>query len=164
MINLGKFSDNGNEVILEECDNGCLKCVSHCKDKNGYVRIRYNGKHERLFRVLFQTKYGPIPKNKLLRHICNNSWCCNVEHLKIGNQKENMMDMIKAGRSLRGRQNIKLRGKQNGSNKLTNEEVKEIYLSKSSYSELSKKYNISKTNIVYIKNKKQWQWLTDKLD
>ena len=53
---------------------------------------------------------------------------------------------------------------QDGSNKLTEEEVKEIYLSDLGCTTLSKKYNVSKTNIRYIKNKQQWKWLTDKLD
>lgn len=166
MINLGKISDGvtSKEVILEQQDNGCIKCVSHCTDKDDYARIRYNGKHDRLFRVLYQQKYGKIPKGLVLRHLCNNAWCVNVEHLKIGTQKENAQDMINCGRSLKGKNNFKLNGIKNGSNKLTEEEVKEIYLSKEKNSILAKKYNVSKTNIYLIKNKKQWQWLTDNLD
>ena len=55
-------------------------------------------------------------------------------------------------------------GIKNGSNKLTEEEVKEIYLSNLGCTTLSKKYNVSKTNIRYIKNKQQWKWLTDTFD
>ena len=46
----------------------------------------------------------------------------------------------------------------------TKKEVKEIYLSNLGCTILSKKYNVSKTNIRYIKTKKQWKWLTDTLD
>ena len=94
MVNLGKFSELGKEVIIEQQSNGCIKCLSHCTDKDGYVRIRYNGKHDRLFRVLYTIKYGEIPKGMVLRHLCNNAWCVNVEHLKVGTQKENVQDMI----------------------------------------------------------------------
>ena len=47
MISLGKFSNSNTskEVILEKLENGCIKCLSHCTDKDGYVRIMYNGKH-----------------------------------------------------------------------------------------------------------------------
>ena len=166
MISLGKFSNSNTskEVILEKLENGCIKCISHCTDKDGYVRIRYNGKHDRLFRVLYQQKYGKIPKGLVLRHLCNNSWCCNIEHLKLGTHKENMEDMVKCGHSGKGKQNLKIRGKNNNANKLKENEVKEIYLSKDKNSILAKKYNVSKTNISYIKNKKQWQWITDTLD
>lgn len=75
-----------------------------------------------------------------------------------------MEDMINCGRSQKGKQNIKITGESNKANKLKENEVKEIYLSDLGYTTLSKKYNVSKTNIRYIKNKKQWKWLTDTLD
>lgn len=164
MVNLGKLSNNGKEVILEKQDNGCIRCISHCTDKDGYTRIRYNGKHDRLFRVLYQKKYGEIPKGLVLRHLCNNAWCVNVEHLKVGTQKDNYQDMVNCGRSPKGKKNLKISGENNHNHKLTEEQVKEIYLSKLKISELAKLYNVSETNISYIKHKKQWGWLTDKLD
>lgn len=164
MISLGKLNEYGKEVILEKLDNGCIKCISHCTDKDGYVRIMYNGKHDRLFRVLYQQKYGKIPKGLVLRHLCNNAWCVNVEHLKVGTQKENHQDMIDCGRSPKGKRNLKISGEKNNNHKLSEKQVKEIYLSKLSLKTLSKIYGVSTSNISYIKNKKQWQWLTDTLD
>ena len=164
MINLRKLNKQGKEVILEKLENGCIKCISHCTDKDGYVRIMYNGKHDRLFRVLYQQKYGKIPKGLVLRHLCNNAWCVNVEHLKVGTQKENYQDMIDCGRSPKGKRNLKISGEKNNNHKLSEKQVKEIYLSKLSLKTLSKIYGVSTSNISYIKNKKQWKWLTDKLD
>lgn len=166
MINLGKFNNGSTskEVIVETQGNGCWKCLSHCTDKDGYVRIRYNGKHDRLFRVLYQQKNGEIPKGLVLRHLCNNAWCVNVEHLKVGTQKENYQDMIDCGRSPKGKRNLKISGEKNNNHKLSEKQVKEIYLSKLSLKTLSKIYGVSTSNISYIKNKKQWQWLTDTLD
>ena len=166
MINLGKFNNGSTskEVIIETQENGCWKCLSHCTDKDGYVRIRYNGKHDRLFRVLYQQKYGEIPKGLVLRHLCNNAWCVNVEHLKVGTQKENYQDMIDCGRSPKGKRNLKISGEKNNNHKLSEKQVEEIYLSKLSLKTLSKIYGVSTSNISYIKNKKQWQWLTETLD
>ena len=166
MINLGKFNNGSTskEVIIETQENGCWKCLSHCTDKDGYVRIRYNGKHDRLFRVLYQQKYGKIPKGLVLRHLCNNAWCVNVEHLKVGTQKENYQDMIDCGRSPKGKRNLKISGEKNNNHKLSEKQVEEIYLSKLSLKTLSKIYGVSTSNISYIKNKKQWQWLTETLD
>ena len=48
--------------------------------------------------------------------------------------------------------------------KPSDDKVKEIYRSKLSNRALSKIYHVSDTNIGYIKNKKQWEWLTDTLD
>lgn len=166
MINLGKLSNGSTskEVILERQENGCIKCISHCTDKDGYVRIKYNGKHDRLFRVLYQRKYGKIPKNMVLRHLCNNAWCCNVEHLKVGTYKENYQDMVECGKDRKGKKLIKNRGIKNHANKLTEQQVKEIYLSKLGGRKLAKIYGVSSTNIRNIKNKLQWEWLTDTLD
>lgn len=100
----------------------------------------------------------------VLRHLCNNAWCVNVEHLKIGTHKENYQDMIDCGRSNKGKSNFKVAGEKNGISKLTEKQVKEIYLSKLSLKKLAKIYNVSSTNISNIKNKKQWKWLTDTLD
>ena len=50
MINLGKLTKQGKNVILESDENGCIKCVSHCRDKDGYIRVRVNGKNTRLHR------------------------------------------------------------------------------------------------------------------
>ena len=60
IINIGKFTINGKDVLLKENKNGCLECISHCKDNSGYTRIQYNGKQDRLFRVLYEKKYGEI--------------------------------------------------------------------------------------------------------
>ena len=166
MINLGKLNNGSTskEVVIEVQENGCWKCLSHCTDKDGYVRIKYNGKHDRLFRVLYQQKYGQIPKGLVLRHLCNNAWCVNVEHLKVGTQKDNYQDMVDCGRSLKGKQNLKISGEKNHNHRLSEKQVEEIYLSKLSLKTLSKMYNVSTSNISYIKNKKQWKWLTDTLD
>ena len=166
MINLGKFNNGttSKEVIVEVQENGCWKCLSHCTDKDGYVRIRYKGKHDRLFRVLYQQKYGKILKGLVLRHLCNNAWCVNIEHLKVGTQKENYQDMVNCGRSRKGKKNLKLYGERNHNHKLSEKQIKEIYLSDLSYNMLAKIYNVTSTNISYIKNKKQWKWLTDTLD
>lgn len=164
MIKLDKLSKTGKEIVLEEQENGCIRCTSHCSDNDGYVRIRYNGKHDRLFRILYQQKYGEIPKGLVLRHLCNNAWCCNIEHLKVGTHKENARDRTLCGRSGLGKPNLNCRGIKNPSNRLSEEQVKEIYLSDLGCTTLSKMYNVSKTNIRYIKTKKQWKWFTDEID
>ena len=166
MINLGKINkgSTSKEVVIEVQENGCWKCLSHCSDKDGYVRMRYNGKQERLFRILYEKEKGKMPKGKVLRHLCNNSWCVNVDHLEIGTPKDNYEDMVKCGRSKIGRNTPKMLGNENPSSKLTENDIRIIYLSNLKNVELAKIYNVSEANISYIKNKKQWKWFTDTLD
>lgn len=164
MINIGRVSEGvtSKEVLLEITNGDCYRCISHCSDSDGYVRIRFKGKHERLFRVLYMLKYGDIPQGYVIRHKCDNTWCCNVNHLEIGTQKDNVNDMILRNRH--SKTNLKSRGERNSQSKLTDEQVIEIYKSTLGYKRLSKKYNVSATNIRNIKKGLQWRWLTEKLD
>lgn len=161
---MDRITKNGKDIFLEKLDNGCVICTSHCKDKDGYVRIRRNGKHDRLHRIIYEMHYGEIPKGLLIRHKCDNPNCCNIEHLEIGNHKDNAKDMVERGRSNKGKPNFNSRGTLNKQSKLTEQQVKEIYLSTLSLRDLGKLYGVSDTNISYIKHKKQWKWLTDTLD
>ena len=164
MISLGKFTKNSKNIVLEEKPNGCLECVSHTKDDFGYTRIRYNGKHERLFRVIYQITYGDIPNGMLIRHKCDNPACCNIEHLEIGTRKDNVDDMISRGRSKYNKPKPNIRGSNNKASKLKEEQVKEIYLSNLSHNKLAKKYAVSKATISQIKHKQMWKYYTDTLD
>lgn len=163
MINLGKLSKTGKEVILEEKENGCIECISHCKDNYGYTRIKIDKKHQRLFRYIYEQKYGKIPKGMVIRHTCDNTSCCNIEHLLIGTQKDNVRDMIERGRDKFHEPKHNLRGTKNGSNKLTENQVINIYMSKLTNKELANKYNVSTTLISYIKSGKCWSWLNKNL-
>lgn len=163
MINLGKLSPNGRNVILEKQSNGCIYCISHCKDENGYTRIRYNKKHERLFRILYCKKHGDIPHGMLIRHKCDDPACCNINHLELGTSKDNVDDMIKRGRSRYKEQKPWLNGSNNLQSKLSDKEVIYIFKSPLSSRKLSKQFGVSKTTISNIKNKKYWVWLTKDL-
>lgn len=168
MINIGKLSPNGKDVVLKQMENGCIECISHCRDNCGYTRIFINNKPQRLFRYLYEQKYGKIPKGFLVRHKCDNPHCCNIEHLELGSYRDNYQDLINRQydkyHNARINSGIKLRGTLNREHKLTENQVKEIYLSNLSNIELAKIYNISDANVSYIKHKKAWKWFTDKLD
>lgn len=94
------------EKIKSNCDvvDGPLEtpcwvwkgCNSGKKQPHG--RVRYMGPKQAVHRLTYQFARGPIPKGKVIRHMCNNSLCCNPDHLKMGTQKDNMKDCIKAGR------------------------------------------------------------------
>lgn len=79
--------------------SGCWRCISHTHDEHGYVRIRVRGTMDRLHRRSYNLAKGRIPRNRVIMHLCDNPWCFNPDHLKIGTQKANMRDMIKKGRN-----------------------------------------------------------------
>jgi hypothetical protein len=50
--------------------------------KNGYVRIRYDGKRYYAHRLAYIQKIGPIKQGMEIDHLCKNKACVNVKHLE----------------------------------------------------------------------------------
>lgn len=69
------------------------------KDQYGYGAIRFNNEYHVAHRLAYRLFVGPIPKNKVVMHECDNPSCVNPEHLKVGTQAENLRDMALRGRS-----------------------------------------------------------------
>lgn len=69
------------------------------RDKDGYGRIRIDGRRIAAHRVAYETWVGPIFKGGVILHTCDNPPCINPEHLRVGTQKENVRDMLQKGRS-----------------------------------------------------------------
>lgn len=81
LLTIGKW---GSEHISRSRPANGRKCVAH--------------------RVAWEIYKGPIPAGMLVCHSCDNTLCVNPDHLFLGTQKENMMDMDSKGRRVvRGR-------------------------------------------------------------
>jgi hypothetical protein len=71
----------------------------------------------------------------LLRHLCNNTICCNPDHLKSGTQKDNMKDMYDSGRNKSKRRHHSI--------DTINEILEEYSKGNITQLELSKKYGMT---------------------
>ena len=119
------------------------------KTTTGYGKLRLNNRDLRAHRVAYTLTKGEIPDGLVVRHTCDNPACCNPDHLILGTQADNVAD--------RQERNRQVKGEQNGRCKLTAKQVMEIYNSPLSQYELAKLYNITQTNVSYIKLKKTWK-------
>lgn len=52
-------------------------------------------------RYFYQELVGPIPSGMVIRHKCDNRMCVNPDHLELGTQSQNMIDMWTRGRGVR---------------------------------------------------------------
>ena len=115
-----------------------------------------NNKQTRLHRYIYELYNGEIPSDMVIRHKCDNPSCCNIKHLEIGTQLDNVQDRVLRNRT----RNKPIYGTKNGQHKLTEKEVCEIFKSNLSCYKLSKEYKVSKKTILDIKHQRTWKWLT----
>ena len=128
-------------------------CIEH--NQAGIYGYRvFNGKTVLWHRLAYVEHHGLTLADiagKVIRHTCDNPACHNPEHLLIGTQSDNMLDMY-----ARGRQHSSYTGVPNDSHGmcvLTNEQVLEIReLAEAGVSrrELRERYGMSKSQIQRI--------------
>lgn len=68
---------------------GCLRWNSSL-DGNGYGQIRFKGERMPAHRYAYERANGPIPDGLLIDHKCHNIICCEVSHLRLATQKQNL--------------------------------------------------------------------------
>jgi hypothetical protein len=87
---------------LEECKKRLLyktkkknDCVlwNGAVNKGGYGITSYQGKSKMTHRLIYEIHNGEIPKTLKVLHSCDHPNCINIDHLRVGNQKDNMDDM-----------------------------------------------------------------------
>ena len=125
--------------------------------REGYGRIKINGKLYGATRVMWRLKHGTDPAGEIILHSCDNPSCCNPTHLSLGSDGDNARDMESKGRSLHPR------GTNNGLSKLSEEDVIRIYQSIGTKRGIAKKYSISDVTVGNIKSGKTWSHITSKL-
>lgn len=69
------------------------------KDKDGYGKLKWQGRDRRAHQVAHELAIGPIPEGLGVLHRCHNTSCIRPEHLYAGDGSQNMADMVDAGRA-----------------------------------------------------------------
>ena len=120
--------------------------------------IFYTGtKQEKAHRFSYMLAFGGIPNGLCVCHACDNTLCCNPNHLWAGNRNANNLD-----RDRKGRQIAHL-GEKHGMAKLKDEQVlkiRELYKTGSyTYQQLSELFNVGITMVGYIVSGSHWKHL-----
>ena len=147
-----KFEQHFKSKLRLDVETGCHEWTGG-KIKTGYGRLRWKERNHLTHRVAFTLAKGEIPEGLYVLHRCDNPSCCNPDHLFLGDQFQNMADMIS-----KGRQHNRL-GSKNSCAKLTEDDVREIRRLKADgvkQVRLAERFGVSTVAISLIVLRKKW--------
>lgn len=75
---------------------GCL-IWNGVVDTYGYGHARWNGRRRKAHVMAFEMSGRSLEREHVVRHLCNNTRCCNPKHLEMGTRAENMADKARSG-------------------------------------------------------------------
>lgn len=139
------------KIVIDE--NGCWIFTGGSKN-NFHGSLWIDGKSVQVHRYAWELTQGEIPKGLFVLHKCDVGMCVNPEHLFLGTQVDNIVDMDTKGRSNRSQP-----GKKNGRATLTEQDVLEIRrLAAEGMTPIIiwKKYDVGKTTIYKIIKRELW--------
>jgi hypothetical protein len=120
--------------------------------RDGYGKLKVNGKTVRAHRVAYELANGDIPEGMLVCHSCDTPLCVRPDHLFVGRPSDNSRDMVEKGRQARG--------ESNGRSKLTGDQVSEIrkrFHIGERRSDLAREYEVSWSLVNFIVNGESWK-------
>lgn len=117
-----------------------------CKNPAGYGVITADGKLKLAHRVTYELHKGEIPENLIVRHICDNSSCCNPNHLELGTLKQNQEDVDSRGRRPKGMNHWKT--------KLSDEQIDAIRKDRRRQVDIASEYGVAQAHVSFIKSGK----------
>lgn len=139
-----------------------LRLIHLQEDKDGYYYTVINDKYYRIHRLVMYGFYG-IEREMQVNHLDYNKKNNNLNNLEYCTSKENTLHSH-LRKELKGMYRYRIQGTKNPSNKLTEDEVRDIFLDKkSSNSDLARKYKVNDEQIRRIRAGLRWGHFTSKL-
>ena len=136
------------DMAIPEPNSGCWLFTGSTNNK-GYGQIRCSGKTHLAHRISFEALNGSAGGKHIL-HQCDTPLCVNPEHLWVGTQKDNIIDMWKKKRS-------PTFGESHPFSRLTDTAVREIKSSSEKGRDLAKRFNASEATISMIRRGHTWK-------
>ena len=130
-------------------DTGCWIWIgSLTRGGYGQIRVKKDGRWTmaRAHRISWELYNGRIPKNSQVLHICDNPICVNPSHLFLGTTQDNTLDKMKKGRHGWGIHA-----------KINPQIARQIRQATGTNQEIARTFDISPTEVSYIKHFRRWK-------
>lgn len=148
--------ENLENNVVPEPNTGCWLWLGG-SSSTGYGNFHINGKQTRAHKAYYEHFKDAVPEGLCVLHKCDTPSCVNPEHLFIGTNRDNILDMIKKNRHKRKTGSGP--GEKAANHRLTNEQVLAIRKDPRSLSIVGKEYGMDPSTIGKIKNRKLWKHL-----
>lgn len=148
----------GLGFLINHIDHGEKECLiwPYGRTSAGYGTTTIAGRLEYVHRAMCSIVHGePSHPDQQARHTCGNGHlgCFNPNHLEWGTRSENQMDRVDHDTSNRG--------VRHPMNKLTQEEVLEIYaIQNPDFHSIAAQYGVNHMTVRDIIAGRTWAWLT----
>lgn len=130
--------------------DGCWEWTASVGN-HGYGQLAHLGTKRTAHTLSWRIHRGDIPDGLCVLHECDNRRCANPGHLFLGTRVDNMEDMTRKGR--------RVRGEAHGRAKLTATQVLEIRSSDETNYRLAKDLDVSVALVSKIKSRHLWSHL-----
>jgi len=151
-LNLQSFKQERLEKIFKKIKIDKKNCWTWigCRRKNyGIVSFKNKNKIKEIpiHRLIYELLKGPVQKKLYVAHTCENTFCCNPDHLFLATPKELGQYKKKKGRTHR------TIGEKSGRCKLSKEKIIAIRKDKRKQIDIAIDYGVAKSTICMIKNR-----------
>ena len=129
----------------------------------GYGIVGTGGRgapNDRAHRITYRHFCGEIPNGMFVCHRCDVPSCCNPDHLFLGNNQDNVRDMISKGRNSPPPRNPHVVGSVHPGSKLTEDQVvhiREAYSRGVKQKDLAQQYGVAHQTISKVVNNRRFK-------
>lgn len=130
--------------------DGCWECISHSKNRKGYIDICRNSKRTKIHRYIYEQVNGIVLSDDVVvMHKCDNPACINPNHLDVGDIDKNNKDKTAKNRQVKG--------ESVHTAKLTSNDVARIKIDDRSQRQIALDYGVCHSTIGRIKRRENWK-------
>lgn len=151
-----------SNISIDE-QSGCWNWLDYKLDKGYGIIFNYN-KFLSVHRVSYTIFKGQILDGLIVIHTCDNTSCCNPDHLRLGTQKDNIHDMMNKERDKNKENGIRLSllsYKRYNTKSLTEDQVRQIRIDLKediyTYKEISLRNNCTYKQVEHIKRNERYK-------